>query len=153
MGVITDHPDAAPRVVDSGQTAEQRVTEVERHVGSRLRLRRIWLGMSQEQLGAALGVSFQQIQKYERGTNRIGAGRLFEMTRVLNVPIGYFFDGAPHPPKSTEEDGAPHAGAELAADVMNEPEALALVRAFARITAPEIRKQVLGLLRSLAQEA
>ena len=71
---------------------EHRPSPIDVHVGSRVRLRRTLLGMSQERLGEALGLTFQQVQKYERGVNRIGASRLFDLARVLDVPIGFFFD-------------------------------------------------------------
>jgi transcriptional regulator with XRE-family HTH domain len=74
---------------------EHRSSPIDTHVGSRVRLRRTLLGMSQEKLGEALGLTFQQVQKYERGVNRIGASRLFDLSRVLDVPIGFFFDDMP----------------------------------------------------------
>ena len=74
---------------------EHRASPIDAHVGSRVRLRRTLLGMSQEKLGDALGLTFQQVQKYERGVNRIGASRLFDLARVLDVPIGFFFDDLP----------------------------------------------------------
>ncbi len=83
----------------SGQDAkaerEHRPSPIDVHVGSRVRLRRTLLGMSQERLGEALGLTFQQVQKYERGVNRIGASRLFDLSRVLDVPISFFFDDMP----------------------------------------------------------
>jgi transcriptional regulator with XRE-family HTH domain len=74
---------------------EHRPSPIDVHVGARVRLRRTLLGMSQEKLGEALGLTFQQVQKYERGVNRIGASRLFDLSRVLDVPIGFFFDDMP----------------------------------------------------------
>src|ERR671932_2111498 len=74
---------------------EHRPSPIDVHVGSRVRLRRTLLGLSQEKLGDALGLTFQQVQKYERGVNRIGASRLFDLSRVLDVPIGFFFDDMP----------------------------------------------------------
>src|SRR3954463_9950619 len=82
---------------DSGERTERehRPSPIDVHVGGRVRLRRTLLGMSQEKLGDALGLTFQQVQKYERGVNRIGASRLFDLSRVLDVPIGFFFDDMP----------------------------------------------------------
>jgi transcriptional regulator with XRE-family HTH domain len=76
---------------------ESRSSPIDAHVGSRIRLRRTLLGMSQERLGEALGLTFQQVQKYERGVNRVGASRLFDLSRVLDVPISFFIDDMPEP--------------------------------------------------------
>src|SRR3954463_11032856 len=80
---------------DMGNDREGRPSPIDVHVGSRIRLRRTLLGMSQERLGEALGLTFQQVQKYERGVNRVGASRLFDLSRVLDVPISFFFDDMP----------------------------------------------------------
>src|ERR1700682_4682291 len=80
-----------------GVDREGRPSPIDVHVGSRVRLRRTLLGMSQERLGEALGLTFQQVQKYERGVNRVGASRLFDLSRVLDVPISFFFDDMPEP--------------------------------------------------------
>src|ERR1700757_484262 len=78
-----------------GSDRETRPSPIDVHVGSRIRLRRTLLGMSQERLGESLGLTFQQVQKYERGVNRVGASRLFDLSRVLDVPISFFFDDMP----------------------------------------------------------
>ena len=78
-----------------GSEKESRPSPIDTHVGARIRLRRTLLGMSQERLGEALGLTFQQVQKYERGANRVGASRLFDLSRVLDVPISFFFDDMP----------------------------------------------------------
>src|ERR1700719_3453420 len=80
---------------------ESRPSPIDVHVGSRIRLRRTLLGMSQERLGDALGLTFQQVQKYERGMNRVGASRLFDLSRVLDVPISFFFDDLPETVSAT----------------------------------------------------
>jgi transcriptional regulator with XRE-family HTH domain len=100
------------------------------HVGSRIRLRRTLLGLSQERLGEALGLTFQQVQKYETGVNRVSASRLFDLSRVLDVPIGFFFDNVPDV-------------------VLSRPETLALVGAYYRIIDPVVRQRVLDLIKSL----
>jgi transcriptional regulator with XRE-family HTH domain len=100
------------------------------HVGSRIRLRRTLLGMSQERLGEALGLTFQQVQKYESGVNRVSASRLFNLSRVLDVPIGFFFDDVPDV-------------------VLGRRETLELVGAYYRIIDPAVRKNVLDLIKSL----
>ena len=74
---------------------------IDKHVGSRVRMRRMMLGMSQEKLGDALALTFQQVQKYEKGTNRIGASRLQQISQILQVPVAFFFEGAPHLSGST----------------------------------------------------
>lgn len=116
------------------------------HVGSRVRLRRTLKGMSQEKLAEAVGLTFQQIQKYERGLNRIGAGRLYQFSRVLEVPVTFFFDDMP--PEAEEELGlaAAQGGDE---DPMARGETLELVRAYYRINDPVIRKRVFELAKSL----
>lgn len=129
---------------------------VDIHVGSRVRLRRTLLGLSQEKLGDALGLTFQQVQKYERGANRIGASRLFDLSRVLDVPVSFFFDDmSPDIPgrKSAVEididlDDVSHGGFEV--DPMARRETLELVRAYYRIKDPLVRKRVFELAKALA---
>ncbi|MFN6954965.1 MAG: helix-turn-helix domain-containing protein [Acetobacteraceae bacterium] len=133
---------------------EHRPSPIDVHVGSRVRLRRTLLGMSQEKLGEALGLTFQQIQKYERGVNRIGASRLFDLSRVLDVPIGFFFDDMPGEsslPASasrTRLSGMAEAQ-EGFEDDLHRRETLELVRAYYRITDPAVRKRVFDLIKSL----
>ncbi|MEN9499164.1 MAG: hypothetical protein RIS83_983 [Pseudomonadota bacterium] len=135
---------------------EHRASPIDAHVGARVRLRRTLLGMSQEKLGDALGLTFQQVQKYERGVNRIGASRLFDLARVLDVPIGFFFDDLPSEMggnAAVRSRPAIFGFAENAAgfedDTMNKRETLELVRAYYRITDPAIRKRVFDLIKSL----
>ncbi len=109
------------------------------------------IGMSQERLGELLGLTFQQVQKYEKGINRIGAGRLFEMARILDVPIDYFYEDV-----SKHRAGAPGFAEGTAQPVMefvSSPEGLQLSLAFTRIKDPKVRKRVLDLVKSLAQES
>lgn len=127
------------------------------HVGSRVRLRRTLLGMSQERLGEALGLTFQQIQKYERGVNRIGASRLFDLSRVLDVPISFFFDDMPEPLAREYGGQAVRRAVGFAEaqdgfvedDTLNRRETLELVRAYYRITDPGVRRKVFDLIKSL----
>jgi transcriptional regulator with XRE-family HTH domain len=86
--------------------AKKPFNPIDEHVGSRVRMRRMMLGMSQEKLGNALGLTFQQVQKYEKGANRIGASRLQHTSHVLQVPVPFFFDGAPHVPGQSKGNGA-----------------------------------------------
>ncbi len=127
---------------------------VDIHVGRRVRLRRTLLGMSQERLGDAVGLTFQQIQKYERGANRIGASRLFELTQILDVPVSFFFDDMADELKSSEgrmAKGLRDRGqAPLEPDPMAKRETLELVRAYYRISDPRVRKRVFELTKSVA---
>jgi transcriptional regulator with XRE-family HTH domain len=118
------------------------------HVGARVRLRRTLLGMSQEKLGDAIGLTFQQVQKYERGANRIGASRLYDLSRVLDVPVSYFFEelGEGSPPSGMSEP----SGEAFQANPMMKRETLELVRAYLRITDPQIKRRLFELAKALA---
>ena len=136
---------------------EHRASPIDAHVGSRVRLRRTLLGMSQEKLGDALGLTFQQVQKYERGVNRIGASRLFDLARVLDVPIGFFFDDLPPEMGGNSAVrsrpalfGFAEGSDGLEDENMSKRETLELVRAYYRITDPSVRKRVFELIKSLA---
>ena|SRR5690242_18707264 len=128
---------------------------VDVHVGSRVRLRRTLLGMSQEKLGDSIGLTFQQVQKYERGANRIGASRLFELSRVLDVPVTFFFDDMQ---RGVADGDGRDAGASLAehgaAPYEREPlmrrETLELVRAYYRIPDVQIRRRLFELTKAIA---
>ena len=136
---------------------EHRPSPIDVHVGGRVRLRRTLMGMSQERLGEALGLTFQQVQKYERGVNRIGASRLFDLARVLDVPIGFFFDDMPDGVGGTASPGLPRRSVSGFADAqdgfeddtLHRRETLELVRAYYRITDPAVRKRVFDLIKSL----
>lgn len=123
---------------------------VDRYVGSRVRLRRITVGMSQERLGEALGVTFQQIQKYEKGSNRISASRMQNIAQVLGVPVSFFFDGAPRDQAMDLAIGfaEPHQ-AEYSVDILSTPEGIALARAFSSIEDPKVRRRVVDLVTTL----
>jgi Predicted transcriptional regulators len=126
---------------------------VDVHVGSRVRLRRTLLGLSQEKLGEAVGLTFQQIQKYERGANRIGASRLFEFSRILDVPVSFFFDDMSDRLASGDtsvEAGMSDQGqSPLDPDPLTRRETLELVRAYYRIGDPQVRKRLFELTKSL----
>ena len=124
---------------------------VDAQVGSRVRLRRMLIGMSQERLGELLGLTFQQVQKYEKGVNRIGAGRLFDVARILGVPIDYFYESvssqlAGSRGRSEDEASPP------VMEFVSSGEGLQLSLAFMRIKDAKVRKRVLDLVRSLADE-
>ena len=126
---------------------------VDIHVGSRVRLRRTLLGLSQEKLGEAVGLTFQQIQKYERGANRIGASRLFEFSRILDVPVSFFFDDMDDRARLAQGDEvlglADQPQTPLEPDPLTRRETLELVRAYYRITDPQVRKRLFELTKSL----
>ena len=125
---------------------------VDIHVGSRVRLRRTLLGLSQEKLGEAVGLTFQQIQKYERGANRIGASRLFEFSRILDVPVSFFFDDMPDVMSSGGQAVwglGDQSQASLDPDPLTRRETLELVRAYYRIGDPQVRKRLFELAKSL----
>lgn len=125
---------------------------VDIHVGARVRLRRTLLGLSQEKLGEAIGLTFQQVQKYERGANRIGSSRLYDLARVLDVPVGFFFEDMP----STVASNSPAqrgSGVEEPSsyelDPMAKRETLELVRAYYKITDPQLRKRLFEMTKAL----
>jgi transcriptional regulator with XRE-family HTH domain len=122
------------------------------HVGSRVRLRRNMLGMSQEKLGEALGITFQQIQKYEKGTNRVGASRLQAISTILNVPVSFFFEDAPGVAALTG-GMAEASSTSFVVDFLNSAEGLQLNRAFAKITDAKVRRKVVDLVKALAGSA
>ncbi|MGD0565105.1 MAG: helix-turn-helix transcriptional regulator [Roseiarcus sp.] len=124
---------------------------IDKHVGARLRMRRMMVGMSQGKLGEALDVTFQQIQKYEKGTNRIGASRLQQLARVLEVPPAFFFEGAPASDTGKLAFAEP-SGSSYVVDFLSTSEGLQLNRAFALIRDAKVRKKIIDLVVSLAKE-
>jgi transcriptional regulator with XRE-family HTH domain len=128
---------------------KQAPNPTDQHVGSRVRMRRKMLAMSQEKLGAALGLTFQQVQKYERGANRIGASRLQQMSHILQVPVEFFFEGAPNA-------SAPHGSnkSELwmaqIDDFVSDPDGLRLIRAFMRIDNAALRRRIVMFVQEIA---
>lgn len=122
------------------------------HVGSRVRLRRMMLSMSQEKLGEALGITFQQIQKYEKGTNRIGASRLQHIARVLTVPVAFFFEDAPGAPG--EVGGmAERTQTNHIVDFLSSSEGIQLNKAFVRVKDAKLRRRVIDLVRAIAVDS
>ena len=136
-------------MADTRDSAAWTPHPVDAHVGQRLRQRRVAIGLTQDKLAKAVGITFQQVQKYERGTNRIVASRLYELAQVLRVSVEYFFDGF------GAENGAPSAHSsetedrKSVPDVMGERETLSLVRAFHRIGNDLVRRRLAELIRSL----
>lgn len=125
---------------------------IDRHVGSRVRMQRVLLKMSQEKLGEALGLTFQQVQKYEKGTNRIGASRLQQIAKTLNVPPSFFFEGAPTAASSNAGGFAEESSSQYVVDFLSTAEGLHLNRSFARIKDPKVRKRVIDLIATLADQ-
>ena len=152
---------AASEGFETPAERENRPNPIDVHVGGRIRLRRTLMGMSQERLGEALGLTFQQVQKYERGVNRVGASRLFDLSRVLDVPISFFYDDMPEPLASlhgTHQTTRATGGFSEAQDafggngndeLLNRRETLELVRAYYRINDPTVRKRMFELIKSM----
>ena len=139
---------------DEGDSPK-RPNPIDVHVGSRVRLRRMMLGMSQEKLGERMNLTFQQIQKYERGINRIGASRLFDLARILQVPVQFYYDGLPlNNASETHAAAAPGMaeaqGENFVVEFLNSREGLELNRAFIRITDAKVRRAIVELVRSLS---
>jgi transcriptional regulator with XRE-family HTH domain len=160
MAILPDTGAADGAEVDSDDRNARRANPIDVHVGSRVRLRRMLLGMSQERLGERLGLTFQQVQKYEKGVNRIGASRLFDLAQVLGVPVQFFYDDAP---PGMHEFAAqplnhPHAGVGMAergaestiVEFLSTREGLELNRSFNRISDPRVRRSIVELVRNIA---
>jgi transcriptional regulator with XRE-family HTH domain len=122
----------------------------DKHVGNRLRLRRLMLGMSQEKLADQLGITFQQVQKYEKGTNRITAGRLHQVSQVLGVPVSYFFEQVPVPIAHGEASSATSSHANVD-QFLASSSGLALVTAFMRINNPALQRLIVRLIEGIAE--
>ena len=125
----------------------KKANPIDAQVGNRVRIRRMLIGMSQEKLGDLLGLTFQQVQKYEKGVNRIGAGRLFEIARILGVPIDFFYEGVARSRPMASPKPAPPV-----MEFVSSGEGLQLSLAFMKIKDPKVRKRVLDLVKSLAEE-
>ena len=122
---------------------------VDRHVGSRVRVRRLMLGMSQEKLGKALGLTFQQVQKYEKGTNRVGASRIQQICEILQIPVSFLFEGSPTAISKAESlNEAPSPA--YVYDFLATSEGLALTRAFTRITDAKLRRSIVDMVEQIA---
>jgi transcriptional regulator with XRE-family HTH domain len=132
--------------------AKKAPNPIDKHVGSRVRMRRMMLGMSQEKLGDALELTFQQVQKYEKGTNRIGASRLQQISNILQVPVAFFFEGAPHvagsPSQSLDDVPSPA----YVSDFLATSDGLSLTKAFMRIPDSKLRRRIVDLVEQIAGE-
>ncbi len=139
---------------DGEERNARRPNPIDIHVGTRVRLRRMILGMSQEKLGESLGLTFQQVQKYEKGVNRIGASRLFDLAHVLGVPVQFFYEEAPNSTSvSSMAAGMAERPAEsYVSEFLGSRDGLELNKAFSRIADPKIRRSIVELVRSISGE-
>ena len=129
---------------------KKQASPIDVQVGTRVRLRRMLIGMSQEKLGELLGLTFQQVQKYEKGVNRIGAGRLFQVAHILGVPIDYFYEGVNGTSEGMPGFAEPGASSPPVMEFLSSGEGLQLSLAFMKIKDPKVRKRVLDLVKSLS---
>jgi transcriptional regulator with XRE-family HTH domain len=132
--------------------AKKEPNDVDRHVGSRVRMRRIMLHMSQMKLGDALELTFQQVQKYEKGTNRIGASRLQHISQILQVPVSFFFEGVPSVPGAHIDGMGDAPSPAYVSDFLATSDGLSLTKAFMRIADAKLRRQIVGLVAHIAGE-
>jgi transcriptional regulator with XRE-family HTH domain len=141
--------------LDSDEKGSRRANPIDIHVGSRVRFRRMLLGMSQEKLGERLGLTFQQVQKYEKGINRIGASRLYDLAQVLGVSVQFFYDEAPiADARGSEPNGMAEGPDEHSiVEFLRSRDGLELNRAFVRISDIKARRAIVELVRSLANDA
>jgi transcriptional regulator with XRE-family HTH domain len=130
--------------------AKKTPNPIDMHVGSLVRMRRLMLGMSQEKLGDALDLTFQQVQKYEKGTNRISASRLQQISNILQVPVSFFFKGAPNMPGHSGMGEAPSPA--YVSDFLATSDGLSLIKAFTRIKNKKLRRRIVDLVEQLAGE-
>jgi transcriptional regulator with XRE-family HTH domain len=129
--------------------AKKSPNPIDKHVGSRVRMRRMMLSMSQEKLGKALGLTFQQVQKYEKGTNRISASRLQHLSHILQVSVPFFFEGAPHVPGQPKGIGVAPSP-KYVTDFLATRDGLALTKSFTRIKEPKLRRRIVNLVEEIA---
>jgi len=130
--------------------AKKAPNPTDKHVGARVRMRRMMLGMSQEKLGDALGLTFQQVQKYEKGANRIGASRLQQISQILQVSVSFFFEGAPSAPGLPTDGLAEAPSPAYVADFLATSDGLALTKAFMGIKDAKLRRRIVDLVEQIA---
>ncbi|MFA1626904.1 helix-turn-helix domain-containing protein [Rhizobium mongolense] len=138
--MLSRHPNATPK----------KINPVDIHVGRRLRSRRLEMEISQEKLAGAIGVTFQQVQKYEKGINRVGASRLQQIAIALQVPVSHFFDEMPDDAGEISADPKVRLHAEIMKFVTSD-EGIELIRTFTRIEDATVRKRALGVLKALGE--
>ncbi len=130
--------------------AKKAPNPIDKHVGSRVRMRRMMLSMSQEKLGDALDLTFQQVQKYEKGTNRIGASRLQNIANILQVPVSFFFEGAPHGPGGAATGMSEAPSPAYVSDFLATSDGLSLTKSFMRIKSSKLRRRIVDLVEQIA---
>lgn len=133
--------------------AKKAPNPTDKHVGARVRMRRMMLGMSQEKLGDALGLTFQQVQKYEKGANRIGASRLQQIAVTLQVPVSFFFEGAPNAPGLQSNGLAEAPSPAYVSDFLATSDGLALTKAFMRIKDAKLRRRIVDLVEQIVADS
>jgi transcriptional regulator with XRE-family HTH domain len=133
-------------------TAKKVPHPIDKHVGGRLRMRRMTLGMSQENFADALGLAYQQVQKYEKGTNRISASRLQQSSDILRVPVGFFFEGVPKVPGAAADVPGKVSSLTDLTDFLASSDGLRLAKAFMRIESNRLRRSIIGLVQEIAPE-
>jgi transcriptional regulator with XRE-family HTH domain len=136
-------------VAASKQAVKKATNPIDKHVGSRVRMRRLMLGMSQTKLADGLGLTFQQVQKYEKGTNRMGASRLQHVSHILQIPVPFFFEGAPQLTGQSKGNGEAPSPAYVS-DFLATRDGLALTKAFMRIKEPGLRRRIVRLVEEIA---
>lgn len=147
--IVMRTPDLQPHVAGQIQMmAKKSPNPTDKYVGSRVRMRRLMLEMSQEKLGEKLGLTFQQVQKYEKGTNRIGASRLQHISQILKVPVSFFFDGALG--KQADDGSSKAPVADYVSDFLSSSDGLALTKAFTNIKDSKLRRRVVDLVEEIA---
>lgn len=137
----------------SSETGRKKPNPIDVHVGSRVRLRRMLVGLSQEKLGESMGLTFQQIQKYEKGVNRIGASRLFSLSEILEVPVQFFFEGMPDAATGSNPGATDGDTESFLYEFLNTREGLELNRAFIKVSDPDQRRAVIELVRALGRSS
>ena len=129
--------------------AKKAPNPTDKHVGARVRMRRMMLGMSQEKLSDALGITFQQVQKYEKGMNRISASRLQQISHFLRIPVTFFFEGVPDVPRQSMDEAPSTA---YVSEFLATRDGLALTKAFMRINDPKLRRRIVELVEQLTSD-
>jgi len=132
--------------------AKKAPNPTDKHVGARVRMRRMMLGMSQEKLGDALSLTFQQVQKYEKGANRIGASRLQQISHILQVPVSFFFEGAPQTPGQPTNSFSEAPSPAYVSDFLATSDGLALTKAFMGIKDAKLRRKIVDLVEQIASD-
>jgi len=139
---------AVLRIIEERSMPRNSQNPIDKHVGNRVRMRRMMLKMSQQKLGEAIGLTFQQVQKYEKGTNRIGASRLQQISQVLGVPVPFFFEGAPNTPGIPRGPTSAPSPAYVT-EFLATSEGLALTKAFMRIKSPSVKRSIVRLVEAM----